>query len=73
MSRRRWSSTPRRLRPGQLAKAGARLLAILDPDGPEPADREYERRREVSLGMRADGSAALSGELTPAAAAGSVR
>ena len=59
----------RRLRPGQLAKAGARLLAILDPDGPEPGDREHERRREVSLRMRADGSAALSGDLTPAAAA----
>jgi hypothetical protein len=59
----------RRLRPGQLAKAGARLLAILDPDGPEPVDREHERRRNVSLRMRADGSAALSGDLTSAAAA----
>lgn len=48
-----------------LARLGQRILAHLDPDGACPDDREHDRRRALTLHTRADGSAALAGELTP--------
>jgi hypothetical protein len=57
------------LDPVHLARAAQRLQARLDPDGPEPSDRENERRRELTLRKNRDGSADLAGRLTPAAVA----
>ncbi|MGH8962887.1 MAG: DUF222 domain-containing protein [Jatrophihabitantaceae bacterium] len=53
------------LDPVQLGKAGQRLLARLDPDGPEPKDEEQRRRRGFSLRKHADGGSTPTGYLTP--------
>lgn len=55
--------------PRTLAQQITRLLDRLDPDGPEPEDREQQRRRGVSLRTHCDGTAELKGYLTPMAAA----
>jgi hypothetical protein len=57
------------LDPLQLARAVTRLKARLDPDGPEPRDRENHRRRGVTICPNPDGSSELRGHLTPAATA----
>jgi hypothetical protein len=57
------------LDPLQLARAVQRLKARLDPDGPEPRDRENHRRRGVTICPNPDGSSELRGHLTPAATA----
>lgn len=59
----------RHLDPATLDRQIRRLLERLDPDGPEPDEREQQRRREVTVRNNADGSAQLSGYLTPLAAA----
>jgi hypothetical protein len=57
------------LDPPQLARAAQRLRARLDPDGPEPNDRENQRRRTLTLHKNHDGTANLTGRLTPATTA----
>ena len=54
-----------RLDPDQLGKAARRLLACLDPDGRLPDDADHARRRDLTLTRLSDGSARLSGYLTP--------
>ena len=54
-----------RLDPDQLGKAARRLLACLDPDGTRPDDADHARRRDLTLTRLSDGSARLSGYLTP--------
>ncbi len=53
------------LDPDQLGKAARRLLAYLDPDGTRPDDADHARRRDLTLHRMADGSARLTGYLTP--------
>jgi hypothetical protein len=55
--------------PRQLAQWAVRLADRLDADGPEPDDREPARRRRLTVIDRPDGTAKLSGELSPYAAA----
>ncbi len=57
------------LDPDQLGKAARRLLACLDPDGTRPDDADHARRRDLTLHRMADGSARLTGYLTPGCAA----
>ncbi len=59
----------RTLDPDQLGKAARRLLACLDPDGTRPDDADHARRRDLTLHRMADGSARLTGYLTPGCAA----
>ncbi|MDH3011702.1 MULTISPECIES: DUF222 domain-containing protein [Gordonia] len=54
------------LTPDQITEAGARLLGYLDPDGTLTDDTDRQRRRNVYLNrQRADGTAKMSGILTP--------
>ncbi|MGH3906040.1 MAG: DUF222 domain-containing protein, partial [Pseudonocardiaceae bacterium] len=53
-----------RFDPAALARIGERLLAHLDPDGPEPAE-EPEQQRELRVHTRPDGSVSLAGQLDP--------
>jgi hypothetical protein len=57
------------LDPLHLARAVQRLKARLDPDGPEPRDRENHRRRGVTICPNPDGSSELRGHLTAATTA----
>ncbi|MGH3833760.1 MAG: DUF222 domain-containing protein [Pseudonocardiaceae bacterium] len=54
----------RRFDPSALTRIGERLLAILDPDGDEPAD-EPERVRELRVRTGSDGTVTLNGKLDP--------
>ncbi|MGH3906167.1 MAG: DUF222 domain-containing protein [Pseudonocardiaceae bacterium] len=58
------ASAARRFDPAALTRIGERLLAHLDPDGPEPAD-EPEKQRELRVRTRPDGSVSLAGQLDP--------
>ena len=58
-----------RLDADQLARAGQRVLACLDPDGRLTNERDHDRRRHGSLTRRRDGSGDLRVRLTPAALA----
>ncbi|WP_439030077.1 DUF222 domain-containing protein [Gordonia terrae] len=52
--------------PAEITQLGARLLAHLDPDGTLADDRERKRRRNLWVNrQRADGTAKLTGTLTP--------
>ncbi|MDS1116455.1 DUF222 domain-containing protein [Gordonia westfalica] len=54
------------LTPDQITEAGARLLGYLDPDGTLTDDTDRQRRRQPYLHrQRADGTAKMSGSLTP--------
>ncbi|MFC9980968.1 DUF222 domain-containing protein [Gordonia sp. NPDC127522] len=56
--------------PAEITQLGARLLAHLDPDGTLSDDTDQKRRRGLWIGrQRADGTAKISGTLTPALAA----
>lgn len=56
--------------PKELRDAAAVKLFLLDQNGPEPDDTERERKRGVSLGnQRRDGTTAITGHLSPEAAA----
>ncbi|PKZ64803.1 HNH endonuclease [Gordonia terrae] len=56
--------------PADITQLGARLLAHLDPDGTLSDDTDQQRRRGLWIGrQRADGTAKISGTLTPALAA----
>ena len=58
------------LDPENLAQAAAMLLTMIDPDGPEPSDSERARHRGVVIGkQQPDGTATVSGRLTPEALA----
>ncbi|ANY26117.1 HNH endonuclease signature motif containing protein [Gordonia terrae] len=53
--------------PADITQLGARLLAHLDPDGTLAHDTDQKRRRGLWIGrQRADGTATISGTLTPA-------
>jgi hypothetical protein len=58
------ASSARRFDPAALARIGERLLAYLDPDGPEPAD-EPEQARELRVRTGSDGTVSLNGRLDP--------
>ncbi|MCT1353940.1 HNH endonuclease signature motif containing protein [Gordonia sp. p3-SID1431] len=52
--------------PAEITQLGARLLAHLDPDGTLSDDTDQKRRRGLWIGrQRADGTAKISGTLTP--------
>ncbi|MCX2755691.1 MULTISPECIES: HNH endonuclease signature motif containing protein [unclassified Gordonia (in: high G+C Gram-positive bacteria)] len=52
--------------PADITQLGARLLAHLDPDGTLADDSDQKRRRGLWIGrQRADGTAKISGTLTP--------
>ncbi len=52
--------------PADITQLGARLLAHLDPDGTLADDTDQKRRRGVWIGrQRADGTATISGTLSP--------
>ncbi|WP_439031830.1 DUF222 domain-containing protein [Gordonia terrae] len=56
--------------PADITQLGARLLAHLDPDGTLVDDTERKRRRNLWVNrQRADGTAKLTGTLTPELAA----
>ncbi|MGW9264667.1 DUF222 domain-containing protein [Gordonia terrae] len=56
--------------PADITQLGARLLAHLDPDGTLADESERTRRRNLWVNrQRADGTAKLTGTLTPALAA----
>ncbi|WP_137809585.1 MULTISPECIES: HNH endonuclease signature motif containing protein [unclassified Gordonia (in: high G+C Gram-positive bacteria)] len=53
--------------PAEITQLGARLLAHLDPDGTLTDDTDQKRRRGLWIGrQRADGTAKISGTVTPA-------
>ena len=59
---------------GQFPPDTLRRLALhvrdhLDPDGTLTDERDHQRLRELTLALRADGSARLTGDLTPECAA----
>lgn len=56
------ATTARRFDPAALTRIGERILAHLDPDGPEPAE-EPERQRELRVHARPDGAVCLDGHL----------
>jgi uncharacterized protein DUF222/HNH endonuclease len=58
------ASSARRFDPAALTRIGERLLAYLDPDGPEPTE-EPEQARELRVRTGADGTVSLSGRLDP--------
>ncbi|MCG7630829.1 HNH endonuclease [Gordonia McavH-238-E] len=52
--------------PADITQLGARLLAHLDPDGTLADGTDQKRRRNLWIGrQRADGTATISGTLTP--------
>ncbi|MBR7192323.1 HNH endonuclease signature motif containing protein [Gordonia sp. SCSIO 19800] len=52
--------------PADITQLGARLLAHLDPDGTLADDSDQKRRRGLWIGrQRADGTATISGTVTP--------
>jgi Domain of unknown function (DUF222)/HNH endonuclease len=53
-----------RFDPAALTHIGERLLAYLDPDGPEPAEQP-EQTRELRVRTGSDGTVCLSGRLDP--------
>jgi hypothetical protein len=55
----------RTMDPAQLANLARRLVAVLDPDGVEPAEREKQRRRDFTVRPNTDGTGSVSGYLTP--------
>jgi len=55
--------------PRALKRLAERVVAHLDPDGPEPADEARDRRRGLHLSRQPDGSGYLQGTLTAAATA----
>ncbi|BBX17328.1 hypothetical protein CRI77_05070 [Mycolicibacterium duvalii] len=58
------------LDPENLAEAAAMLLVMIDPDGAEPSEEEIARRCGIRIGkQRADGTATISGTLSPEALA----
>ncbi len=58
------------LDPENLAEAAAMLLTMIDPDGAEPNEKERARKRGIVIGkQQADGTASISGRLTPEALA----
>jgi hypothetical protein len=57
----------RELEPGQLRIVARRVVDTLDPDGRRPTEAEHQSRRTLWLERRPDGSAELSGHLTPEA------
>ncbi len=58
------------LGPEDLAEAAAMLLTMIDPDGAEPCEKERARKRGIVIGkQQADGTASISGRLTPEALA----
>jgi len=58
------ATAARRFDPTALGIIAARLLAHLDPDGPEPAE-EPETTRELRVRTGADGTVRLDGKLDP--------
>jgi len=54
----------RQLRPREVAIAGARYLAYLNPDGTLVSEEQQDRVRELLLHPRPDGSYDLTGRLT---------
>ncbi|HEX6402709.1 MAG TPA: DUF222 domain-containing protein [Pseudonocardiaceae bacterium] len=58
------ASSACRFDPAALTRIGERLLACLDPDGPEPAD-EPEQTRELRVRTGSDGTVSLTGRLDP--------
>lgn len=58
------AGSARRFDPAALTRIGERLLAYLDPDGPEPAD-EPEQTRELRVRTGPDGVVSLNGKLDP--------
>ncbi|MFI5777611.1 DUF222 domain-containing protein [Nocardia sp. NPDC051570] len=53
--------------PDDIGKVGARILALLDPDGRVTDDQDRARMRGIVLGrQRADGMSPIRGEITPA-------
>ena len=58
------ATAARRFDPAALTRIGERLLAYLDPDGPEPAE-EPETTRELRVRTGADGTVRLDGKLDP--------
>ena len=58
------ATAARRFDPTALGIIAARLLAHLDPDGPEPAE-EPETTRELRVRTGADGTVSLDGKLDP--------
>jgi hypothetical protein len=53
------------LNPRQLAVAARRISDYLDPDGTLSTERDRQRRRQLRIHPRPDGSARIDGELTP--------
>lgn len=53
------------LDPATVARLGRHAVALLDPDGVEPAERRLDRLRGLTMIGRDDGSGRLAGELTP--------
>ncbi|OBH16424.1 HNH endonuclease signature motif containing protein [Mycolicibacter sinensis] len=52
--------------PETFQRLAAHLIAVLDPDGDEPDDRQRQARRGLRLGpQRPDGMSTLSGTITP--------
>ena len=49
--------------PGEVARAGERLVDTFDPDGPEPGDPPARPARELSFQEHRDGSARIKGSL----------
>ncbi|PZS29615.1 MAG: hypothetical protein DLM58_15185 [Pseudonocardiales bacterium] len=52
------------LNPRQLATAARRISDYLDPDGTLANERDRQRRRELTIRPRPDGSARIEGELS---------
>ena len=58
------------LGPEELDEAAGRLMMMIDQDGPEPCDEERARKRGVRISKQhSDGTATISGTLTPEALA----
>ncbi|HEY2063658.1 MAG TPA: DUF222 domain-containing protein, partial [Amycolatopsis sp.] len=49
--------------PGEVGRAGDRLIAVFDPDGPEPKDPPARPVRELSFREHRDGTASVKGVL----------
>ena len=57
------------LNPLDLRNVGLRLLDTINPDGQQPSDEHYQRRRDISFREEWDGMIRLSGLLDPATGA----